>query len=587
MTKPLKVIKTDGGICSQIIFAALGKYYEDKGFEVKYDLKFFREYGKDINGVFCRNYDIKKTFPDLTFNEASEKEIKQAKKNKNYIEEYLEERFYCFVKYQEYFRNHFNPEINNKEILNEIKASNSCAIHVRRGDLANSTGGEYGYTTSVDYFLRSINLIRKICPDVKFFFFSDEPEYIENEIIPKTDGISYKICKENGSDKGYIDLYLMSKCKYIISSAGSLGVFAKILSDKPETLLIMHKDRRYISEKFNNVIIVNDLNSIPDEAKMVSNIFKTKKKNNSLLKKIFSVHNEYKGYSAEKVKVITILGLKLEIKSKKKEKEVFDDIISLGYKCETAYSFEAVFNKKDSNLFNWVHITNIKNLIRFLNDPDLLLSKGLEWNEKRLMYRDIELDFYYHTKIDKTMLSGENKEKIIEEDTKEVISRMTYLKNKFLSKVNSDSRNLFVTAFDTKNDPKEVNEILWNLSEAISKISKNKNSKLLVVFKKNYAKDLEIKKLNNVIFEKINAFSPEHYAHGIDLSGWLKIYNKFNFNFNITQDYKTNIKNYIINRKIEQQIFLKLLFIKIAYKIKPNLYKNVYTLIPKGRLTHD
>lgn len=320
MKKGLKVIKTDGGICSQILFAALGKYYEDNGFKVKYDISFFKDYGLDVYGKFCRNYDINKAFPNLKLELANDEEIKKAKLNKNYIDYYSEKRYYSLIKYRDYFKKNFKPEGINQNLLNDIKNRNACAIHVRRGDLANSTGGSYGYPPSVNYFIKSINLVKALCPEVKFYFFSDEPNWIEENIIPKLNDVSFEICKENGSDKGYLDLFLMSKCKYIISSIGSLGIFAKILSEK--SYLIMYKAIDYVCENIEDVIIINDLHNIPEEAKKISKVLQKKKKNSLLrkiVKNIFSIYNDYQNKNSKKIKIVKILGLKIKITKKDKK----------------------------------------------------------------------------------------------------------------------------------------------------------------------------------------------------------------------------------------------------------------------------
>lgn len=34
----LIIIRTEGGLCSQIYYASLGQYFADKGYQVKYDL---------------------------------------------------------------------------------------------------------------------------------------------------------------------------------------------------------------------------------------------------------------------------------------------------------------------------------------------------------------------------------------------------------------------------------------------------------------------------------------------------------------------------------------------------------------------
>ena len=45
MQEDLVIIRTDGGAGSQVCFCALGKFFEDKGYKVKYDMTWFREYG--------------------------------------------------------------------------------------------------------------------------------------------------------------------------------------------------------------------------------------------------------------------------------------------------------------------------------------------------------------------------------------------------------------------------------------------------------------------------------------------------------------------------------------------------------------
>ncbi|MBR1753834.1 alpha-1,2-fucosyltransferase [bacterium] len=314
MKSNLKIIRSDGGICSQIAFAALGKYYEDKGFQVKYDLTWFKENGMDLNGRFCRNYDIKKAFPDMDFEEASEEESKQAKKSKNYIGGYPEERIYCFAKYKELFKKYFNPTDINQDLNNEINNTNACAVHIRRGDLATARAC-YGHPPGVDYFAKAIKLILALCPDTKFYFFSDEPDWIKENLLTELGSINYKICDKNGSDKGYLDLYLISQCKFIIASQGSLGFFGKILSNK-NPLLITHRTDDFMCENFENIIIMSTLYNIPEEEKQITKILTEKPIEEpnlikTILKNIFSVEKDF-SIPQKRVKTTTILGLKIK-----------------------------------------------------------------------------------------------------------------------------------------------------------------------------------------------------------------------------------------------------------------------------------
>ena len=162
----------------------------------------------------------------------------------------------------EFFKSHFAPkEFENKDssayaLLETIKNSNSCGIHCRRGDLADFNPA-YGYPATKEYFLKAINTINTLHKNVVFYFFSDEPHWVAENIAPHLQGIDYKICAENGSDKGYLDLYLLSWCKYIISSNGSLGVFGKFLSQQENAQLYMCKFRAEC-QSLSEIYVVND-----------------------------------------------------------------------------------------------------------------------------------------------------------------------------------------------------------------------------------------------------------------------------------------------------------------------------------------
>ena len=230
--------------------------------------------------------------------------------------------------------------------------------------------------------------------------------------------------------------------------------------------------------------------------------------------------------------------------SKKREK--FDNIISLGYKCETAYSIKAICGDAVSSLFNWVHITDVHNLISFLENPSLLLSKGIEFDNKySFMYRDCALDFRYHSKHEPSYFQTEDVLQRIQEDTQEVISRITYLKDKFLSTIKSEQKNLFIMCFKKNIDKNEINDILGRLSELIYQLSGNKESKLLVIFERPYIGFRKLKKYDNIIIKKTWKFAPDSFAHGLNFEFWANVYSGFEFSFCKTTNYQKNIEKFI------------------------------------------
>ena len=244
------IIKIEGGICSQLAYYILGKYLEDLQYDIKYDFSWFKTNGKDMNGIYARNYDLEKAFPAFKLPEASNEEIKLFSEkynvSKNY-EKFLDKMYICdyperlslLPQYQEYLKENFHPiDINSiSEIHEKIKSQTSCAIHVRRGDLS-TYHKNYGYPQKPTYFIKTINAVLEWANDTKFFFFSDECDWIYEEIVPiLPENIKYEIVTQNGSDKGYLDLWLMSKCDYIIASKGSMARCAKFLSDNAIALL--------------------------------------------------------------------------------------------------------------------------------------------------------------------------------------------------------------------------------------------------------------------------------------------------------------------------------------------------------------
>lgn len=266
MQKDLVIIRTDGGFCSQIAFYALGKYFEDKGFCVKYDMEFFKKYG-----VGAATYLTDKAFPNLKIILATDDEVKLYKdkyhrKNQSldkckppiYIDGYPEERPFLFIKYKDFFSKEFIFDTDDREqkaLLEEIKKNNSCCVHIRRGDLVKN--GCYGKVADKEYFLKAIHIISKTNNNVYFYFFSDEINWVKENIIPHISHLNYKICDKNGLDKSHLDLYLATWCKYIISSNGSLGLYAKVLSHSQNTQLYTPKYWDYMckSTELNKISI--------------------------------------------------------------------------------------------------------------------------------------------------------------------------------------------------------------------------------------------------------------------------------------------------------------------------------------------
>ena len=187
------IVMIDGGICSQIHQWRIGEALIKKGISVEYDISWFENDGKDINGKFVRNFDLLKAFPDIPFKKASNQKIRYFKKHFSYIEN--KGTSYLDVPCPQYFGNYYPSyygyllpfkytipfsvlDDKNQSIAKKIKEdSHPIGVHVRRGDMAVS---QHNWKVCpVQYYVNAVEYFFKKYSDATFYFFSDEPDWIK------------------------------------------------------------------------------------------------------------------------------------------------------------------------------------------------------------------------------------------------------------------------------------------------------------------------------------------------------------------------------------------------------------------------
>lgn len=264
------LVRMDGGICSQMHFYLIGNEFEKRGFRVKYNLEWFRKSGKDMNGVHVRNFDLIKAFPSLQCKQANvlESTLYQAlAKPRDFS--LIDPSEWVIVTPPAYLNGYyctpqgmyntipdlFNIDLSvlderNLTLYKEIEQKdNSVAVHVRRGDLA-VFNDAYGEPVGTSYFQKSIDYIEKYmgCSGY-YYFFSDEPEWVKDVLIHDLELYdNYQVVDFNGSDKGYMDLFLISCCRHQITSKGSLGKFGGLLKKSQNNSIIICDDEYQRSE---------------------------------------------------------------------------------------------------------------------------------------------------------------------------------------------------------------------------------------------------------------------------------------------------------------------------------------------------
>ena len=266
------IVSISGGFTDQIRHYNLA-YSIEKIFnrKIKYDISWYKDCGMDLMEINKRNFELSNIFKDIQFDIATEEEILIARK-------------YCQIKYTNNIRNilktkrivyieaniwnfdglgtetdgllditkvldldkYIFPLLNenNKNIYYDIINNDfSIACHVRRTD--------YSMMKDVNidndnYFKNAIDLISKKLnkkKELKVYFFSDDIKWVKNKIIPLIEkDYNYFIVEENNNEKGYIDFYLISLCKYHISSAGNFCLFAHNFSKFENKILITQND---------------------------------------------------------------------------------------------------------------------------------------------------------------------------------------------------------------------------------------------------------------------------------------------------------------------------------------------------------
>lgn len=262
---PEVVVRVDGGICSQMHFYIIGRYFAEKGYRVSYETSWFNVYGKDLLGTFVRNFDLLTLNPKNEFRKVYKWKIalyaqfcmcgydyfKVKENDISWKEEkppvYLAHYYHDFKElYTDILPRYFQMneivrclDEKNNELMHKIKTGISVAMHVRRGDLA-IYNSAYGEPCSVNYFTNAVNYLSGRIGNCVFYIFSDEPEWCKKELVPVLpEGKSYYVVDINGSDKGYMDLVLMALCSHTITSKGSLGKYSACINNTTERIVIL------------------------------------------------------------------------------------------------------------------------------------------------------------------------------------------------------------------------------------------------------------------------------------------------------------------------------------------------------------
>lgn len=113
-------------------------------------------------------------------------------------------------------------------------SENSVSVHIRRTDYTKPRFLEYHGLCPAEYYREAISLLREKYPDLTFYFFSDDMDWVRREIdLREATYVSGEIARSH-----FEDFYLMSCCRHNIIANSSFSWWAAWLSQRLEKTVI-------------------------------------------------------------------------------------------------------------------------------------------------------------------------------------------------------------------------------------------------------------------------------------------------------------------------------------------------------------
>lgn len=120
----------------------------------------------------------------------------------------------------------------------KIDHSMSVSIHIRRGDYTENEA-VYGNICTEAYYKKAVELIKKKYPEACFFVFSNEPEWAGKWIRDQYGGkAGFTLIEGTDESTGYLDLFLMSRCRHHILANSSFSWWGAWLNPSEDKIVI-------------------------------------------------------------------------------------------------------------------------------------------------------------------------------------------------------------------------------------------------------------------------------------------------------------------------------------------------------------
>jgi len=158
-----------------------------------------------------------------------------------YLEGYWQTPYY-FESYAETIREDFSiPEPLSgidAEVADQISATNSVSIHIRRGDpiaYSDTSETELWGNTAQEYVENAIEYVEEQVDDPHFFVFSDDLDWMKDhlELSPPTSYVTH-----NDGMTDYMDMELMRRCDHNVISGSTFSWWGAWLNENDDKIVL-------------------------------------------------------------------------------------------------------------------------------------------------------------------------------------------------------------------------------------------------------------------------------------------------------------------------------------------------------------
>ena len=144
-----------------------------------------------------------------------------------------------------------NSKLLGKEceaILNKIRNRTSVSLHIRRGDYLNIP--RYDVFNGLDYHKRAINYFRERFDSPVFLLFSNDPEWVKENLGLQSDSI---VVACNQGEYSYRDMLMMARCNHNIIVNSTFSWWGAWLNNNPNKVVVCPK--QWLKDRPSSVMV--------------------------------------------------------------------------------------------------------------------------------------------------------------------------------------------------------------------------------------------------------------------------------------------------------------------------------------------